>query len=337
MQSYSLINKNNSLPEKPLVYRPYKSLSLTTNYSNLGVGLFALSGFRKLSNGIVDIKGIVKKSTLAITGENITSIPLPISCRPSEDRVHAGWFFDGGSANKTNGVFYNANGHIIYAGDNNVNLAYISIEQTFIPDKATGIFFGDSITAGLGASVTTNRWSTLTAGNQNLNEDNQGISGTVLQNSAPILANNGRNRFNVAVLDNFPDRVYILYGLNDLRYNGASFNVAIFQTQLTEIVQACIDFGINQNNIIIGSPPFMVVSAYTRSDYAPFNAGSTIKHQQYADATKNVARLLRVKWANVYQKMIDNGGNSLIDTDQVHPNNAGHGIIRDAMVEANFV
>ncbi|MEH2139473.1 SGNH/GDSL hydrolase family protein [Nostoc sp.] len=78
------------------------------------------------------------------------------------------------------------------------------------------VFFGDSITEGMGVSSLSLKWSTLLAKNKNLCEDNQGISGTVLQNTYPRLTNNGRDRYLNDVVRHYPEKVYILYGLNDL-------------------------------------------------------------------------------------------------------------------------
>jgi len=195
------------------------------------------------------------------------------------------------------------------------------------------IFFGDSITYGDGASNISDRWSTLVANALNLKEDNQAISGTVLQNTVPVLVKNGRDRYQKDIIQRSPDYVYILYGLNDLRYNGAIFSTINFQHDLDEVVSGLISAGIPPSHIIIGSPPYINPAGY--SLYSPYNAGSTAKHREYRDATKAIARRYHAKWADVYQYMIDNGNNSLVSNDLIHPNNLGHQVIKNAILNAN--
>ena len=195
------------------------------------------------------------------------------------------------------------------------------------------IFFGDSITYGDGASNSSNRWSTLVANALNLKEDNQAISGTVLQNTVPVLASNGRDRYQQDIVQHSPNYVYILYGLNDLRYNGAAFSAINFQNDLDEVVSGLISAGIPPSHIVLGSPPYINPAGY--SLYSPYNAGSTAKHQQYRDATKEIARRYHTKWADVYQNMLDRGASSLVSNDFIHPNDLGHQAIENAMLRAN--
>jgi lysophospholipase L1-like esterase len=195
------------------------------------------------------------------------------------------------------------------------------------------IFFGDSITYGDGASNSSHRWSTLVTNALNLQEDNQAISATVLQNTVPVLANNGRDRYQQDIIQRSPNYVYILYGLNDLRYNGANFSTMNFQNDLDEVVAGLISDGIPPSHIVIGSPPYINPTGY--SLYPPYNAGSTTKHRQYRDATKAIARRYHTKWADVYQYMLNSGASTLVSNDFIHPNDFGHQAIKDAMLKAN--
>lgn len=206
-------------------------------------------------------------------------------------------------------------------------------KDNYVKNREVSVFFGDSITEGQGVSKQSQRWSTLVANNQNFIENNQGIGATVLQNSPPILPNNGRDRYQTAIISHSPKHVYILYGLNDLRYNGKFFSVLNFQNDLGEIVAGTIASGVKPENIVIGSPPYINPSGYNL--YPPYNAGSTEKHKQYRDATKIIAKKYKTKWVDVYQKMIIQGGNMLISGDLIHPNNAGHQVISNAMLNAN--
>lgn len=93
--------------------------------------------------------------------------------------------------------------------------------------------FGSSTIEGDGASGTAPHALTLIGGAMGAGTiRNKGIAGTVLQNSiaaggAP-LASNGRDRFVADLLGaNRSERLYILYGANDLRYTAApaTFNL----------------------------------------------------------------------------------------------------------------
>lgn len=196
---------------------------------------------------------------------------------------------------------------------------------------SSAVFFGDSITVGQGASSTAKRWSSLVANFISLKEINKGISGTVLQNSYPVLVNNGIDRYQNDIFPYKLAKVFILYGLNDLRYNGANFFVSAYQIDLNTVVSGLILAGFVPTHITVGSPPYMLPSCYDE-DF-PFNAGSIPKHQQYRDATKTVAIANGCKWADIYQAML-NSTDSLISPDGVHPNDTGHQLIASTILAA---
>lgn len=214
----------------------------------------------------------------------------------------------------------------------------LGLGSTFILSNCTddaitlAVFFGDSITVGQGASSSAKRWSSLVANFISLKEINRGISGTVLQNSYPVLSNNGTDRYQDDIVPFKPAKVFILYGLNDLRYNGANFSVSAYQIDLNKVVSGLILAGFASTYITVGSPPYMIPSCYDE-DF-PFNAGSITKHQQYRDASKAVAVANNCKWADVYQAMLNNGGDSLISPDKVHPNDTGHQLIANTILAA---
>jgi len=58
--------------------------------------------------------------------------------------------------------------------------------------------------------------------------------------------------------------------------------------------------------------------------YAEFSSGTPNKHRIYRNAAKSVAKEFGVRWADVYQDMINAGGDALISPDSVHPNAQGH-------------
>lgn len=192
----------------------------------------------------------------------------------------------------------------------------------------SGVFFGDSITAGVGASVTANRWSSLLSSRMGITENNKGISGSVLQNTAPVQSGNGRDRYLVDVYNQRPWRIFILYGINDIRYNSPDWTPAAFQNDLQEVVSGLISGGVNADDIILGSPPF--VTGYIPS--APYDGGSISRHLAHVAAVAAVATNSGTRYVDVYRWMMNNGGAALVSNDTVHPNDAGHLQIANAFL-----
>lgn len=204
----------------------------------------------------------------------------------------------------------------------------------------TLVTFGDSITAGTGASDEAHRWANILASALGYKLQNSGTTSTILQNTvqntvATIGAaadNNGRDTYTTRVTAYSPKAVYILYGLNDLRLNDVAITLALFEVDLTEIITALVSAGITATNIVIGSPSYMTPANY--ADGSPYNAGTTIKHKLYVGACQNVAAIKGTKYADIYQAMIDGGGDTLMDVDGIHPDDGGHAAIATAFQSA---
>jgi len=202
----------------------------------------------------------------------------------------------------------------------------------------TAVMFGDSITAGVGATDYAHRWTTLVANARGYTSNTQGIAGSVLQNTAQTTSdviggaviNNGRDTHAARVIQQKPTYVYILYGLNDLRLNDAAFSDTQFGNDLGEVVDGIVADGVLADNIVIGSPPYIPESSY--ATFAPWNGGSRVKHAAYTAACAAVATAKGTRYANVYQYMTDHGGDTLVSGDTIHPNDAGHAAIAAAFL-----
>lgn len=310
------------LPER--IFPQWTNITLVNGWTFFGAP-YATPQYVRIGN-IVSIKGLITKLGGAPSvGELIANIP--VTCADTETRVYTSFGFSASNAVVSN-FFMGLDGSISYGTGNYVGGAnsYFVLETTFAVKTKFATFFGDSITFGSGASSNANRWSTKLAIALGFTEDNQGIGATVLQNSAPVLANNGQDTFTTRILQRYPSRVYILYGLNDSRYNGVNFSVANFKAALTQVVQNCLNLGgLGVRDIYIGSPPYTSPAFY--GSYAPFNAGSTEKHLAYRDATREVSTAFGIQWVDIYQGMKDAGGDALMSADGVHPNDAGHQVI----------
>jgi len=199
------------------------------------------------------------------------------------------------------------------------------------------VTFGDSITAGYGASAPAARWTNIVAATKNWTLVNSGINGTVMQNTAQdkidviggAAVNNGRDTVKTRVTDYSPGYdVCILYGLNDMRLNDAAFTVDLFGGDLGEVIDAIISAGTPAQSIVVGSPPLIL----TYAGDAPWNGGSEAKHIAYVAKTAAVAAAKGTKYIDVYQWMIDNGGADLVSVDLIHPNDAGYAQIAAAFL-----
>lgn len=194
---------------------------------------------------------------------------------------------------------------------------------------------GDSITVGVNASDAAHRWANLVAGMTGATLLNAGISGTVLQNSkmasgAPQ-TNNGRDRFTADVLGaNRKAAIFIAYGFNDARYIGApaTFNVAQYQKCYQELVNGLILGGYAPGDIHIGSPYYITDTGLTSYGSDPNFAGQTRSgFEAFVAAAEAVATEFGTRYCNLYAFLRDNGFAATIDTDNIHPLNAGMALI----------
>lgn len=319
-----LIYPDNTIAKSAPIPTP-QVLPLAVGWSAFGSG-YALPKYSK-SDGITTIKGVLTKTTAPALLEAIATLPL--SCCPIENEIFPCTSYSGGALQTSSFYIESSTGKVGYNGFSTYVGGvgtYFCIEASFL-SPAYALFFGDSITFGVGASSNANRYSTKLAQLINLAEDNQGVSGTPLQNSAPILANNAQDSYPTRVVSRFPSRVYILYGLNDILYNSASFSVDNFINGYRQIIQGLLNAGISARDIYIGSPPYVNPDAYATAS-PPANAGNVAKHLQYRDATRTVANIYGCNWVDIYQGMKDGGGNSLLTSgDPFHPNDSGHQLI----------
>ncbi len=200
------------------------------------------------------------------------------------------------------------------------------------------VAYGDSTTTD-DASTPDDRWPNIVATNRSWYLiSNSGVSATPLQNTVqttvPVIggpaAGNGRDTYVARVVDYDPDYVLILYGLNDVRLNDVAFTSALYQNDLGELVDLLVAAGITANKIVIGSPPYMDPAFY--GSYAPWDGGSTPDHVAHVAAAAAVAAAKGTLYVDIYQAMIDGGGNALISVDGVHPNDAGHAVIANAFL-----
>jgi lysophospholipase L1-like esterase len=182
------------------------------------------------------------------------------------------------------------------------------------------VAFGDSYTVGLGASSKSNAWAYKVATSLSLVVANAGISGSRFQDTGGDTTS-GYSRYARDLVEVVPnDKIFILYGFNDITQVGAS--AAQYQTQLDAMIADLIDKGYDPDNIYIGTVPRM---------YGDANSATV---QAYGDAVRAVCTAYGCHCAEVYAAQVANGGDSLFDGDHLHPNNTGHQVIADAFLDA---
>src|SRR5579884_1894105 len=214
--------------------------------------------------------------------------------------------------------------------------------------------FGDSITAGTGASScstgTTAHTPTgtcyldLLGINYSAQVANLGISGTCLE--TPCFtgdSNSGYSRYVSAFSPFLSNPLHtwfvILYGANDISSTLAS-NVATperYYTQYNTIVSYLISQGQLPDHITVGSITPQSTSAMTSGWRYPI-------FYEISAAAARVAAINRVRFADGFSALISCwlnanlivSGTTVCSADGIHPNDSGHSTLATAFEGANF-
>lgn len=191
------------------------------------------------------------------------------------------------------------------------------------------VFFGDSITVGVGVTQLTDRYSSQIARRLGLIENNKGFSGMCLQSgSFDGTVASGMSRYNSEIVAQTPSFVFILVGANDI-YRAPDYNVATYQANLQTLVNDCIAAGISAQHIFVGTVPYASDAWYTANP-----GGSRAEAELYAQAARTVAQNTGAILVEVYNTMRDNGAAFLLVPDGLHPNEAGATVIAEAFIAA---
>lgn len=246
----------------------------------------------------------------------------------------------GGYGNLRNGVAF---GQIPVGGAGIIPSQGPQVVLIALPASVTSIAaFGDSIMAGTGASTTPQRWIEIFRTALGATILNQGIPGTVLQNSngsgGTPLAQNGRDRFFTDLLGGNKRQMCVIdYGFNDLRYTGnpAVFNFTAYQNDFQEILNGLMLNGYTRDNIVIGTPYYAAAVTYSTGS-AGFTGSNNTIHQAYDTVVTALAKEYGVYYFDVDSYEAGNGGDSLIGVDNIHPTDTGHAVIAAGMLQARM-
>lgn len=204
-------------------------------------------------------------------------------------------------------------------------------------------FIGDSITFGVGASDNAHRWTTLVSTALGATETNNGISGTVLQNSrdasgAPR-ASNGRDRYKAAMTGaNKKAMAVIAYGFNDARYTGApdTLNSEWFYQDYHDMIIGLLEAGYDNSDIVIVSPYYISDTGLITGSTG-FTGQTREQFSEFITVAQGFAEDFGLFYVNMYDYMANHGAEALIGPDFIHPTDAGHAIIAQGVLAATRV
>lgn len=170
-----------------------------------------------------------------------------------------------------------------------------------------GVFFGDSITAGTGASVTANRWTSVFSGLQSIMEMNYGIAGTTMVQH-PTTPTGTSMYERMSLIPNYvgADKyLFFAYGTNDAA-SPLVFTTALFETQYNAVIQNAISKGWPASKI-------KMLTIFRRDD---------TNENAYNTKLIDIASANGVQLLDTASVLASNP--ALYMSDSLHPNNAGH-------------
>jgi lysophospholipase L1-like esterase len=172
-----------------------------------------------------------------------------------------------------------------------LNLAFYKLYQglgRISTVGGVGLFLGDSIAAGVGPTLPTDRWSTIVASALGLIEFNQGVPSGELSRNQPTspYATSVMNRY--LNLKNFDfNTAVLMIGTNDLDNNdnvstGDPAKIATYQTNLGTVIQFLKDKGAR---VIVCSPPYNAFAPIARQQayWAAASATAFTKSVTFVD------------------------------------------------------
>lgn len=199
--------------------------------------------------------------------------------------------------------------------------------------------WGDSRSVPFGIT-TSYGWAQRIAEYFNYTLRNRAISGTVLMDRSPT------DPFGVSpnMVDNLPtvrnvtgltDSLYlaaIAYGTNDIRWNGANYTAANFSSDYRLILDTFLARGWVASNITLVAPPYLSPTSYVSFGGNP--AATQARHIEFVDTVKAIASQYGCNFADAYRYEQQRNPTLLFQSDSVHENISGHGILFEVIANA---
>lgn len=171
------------------------------------------------------------------------------------------------------------------------------------------VFFGDSITLGIGASCPdssfVNKYASLTRSTC----INYGIGGTGLY----MGENSMLSRISAIPTHKHQRRIFFGYGANDATGRNGQIDTALFRSAYYNIIDLVAAKRWHKRKIVL---------------FTPYINAANYQDSIINDMLQSIASIKKVKYINVWQAM---KGRNLVSPDGVHPTNAGHDAIAKAL------
>jgi lysophospholipase L1-like esterase len=165
------------------------------------------------------------------------------------------------------------------------------------------------------------------------------VNGTTLTSTTPLNVLGSPNMRDRAAADipykggKRQNYLVLGYGANDIGLNFTNYTPALFQTQLSEIVDIAISKGWTGPEIVIVSPTYFEQpgrNVYLSNGSGVTTAADLTRHLAYRAAAAAVSVSKGTKYYDVYDYMSTHGGVSIL-SDGIHPTDAGQDVLRDGL------
>lgn len=220
------------------------------------------------------------------------------------------------------------------------NLGTIPILMTLPYPAGTKIayWFGDSYTFGSDASDTLHAFPAIVSQRLKMLEWTNGVAGSTLEKGSPLNpfgATNMVDRISLIPTYNSTTSGYLFFafGLNDVGYNGGTYDTTNFRADYITVINAAISKSWPLGKIFIINTFYIANTGYATYAGLSGNAAPTITRQQnYNTAVKNIAVDEGVNSIDIYNYTLNHGDSVNLTSTGIHPNNTGHSIIADGIL-----
>lgn len=203
-------------------------------------------------------------------------------------------------------------------------------DSTVITDdhKPVVWFYGDSMTAGYGASTLEKRWTSILSSQKKWYEVNHGTPyETLIQGSENTGHTSFFSKYKTEILSRPTNGKYIFiaYGGNDCAFNFPDYTTELFSSQLQTIITYANSKGWTNESIVVLCGYFENDASWKRTygGVTLDSAATMTRYNSFITAAQNVAS----KNAGVYFVNPFNTYDATGLDDGIHANDAGHAAI----------
>jgi lysophospholipase L1-like esterase len=195
-------------------------------------------------------------------------------------------------------------------------------------------YFGDSITSGVTSvngtgTVTDKNWAALLSADMGWTCHNLGIPGTTMVKSVNgnIEANSMYSRAEKEIPQKRAKDKYLFfaYGINDVLKNYDDVSTAQFKEDYQYVLNVAFARGWKPQDIVLLNGYYCLISGYAIYNIAPF--ADRNRHMAFNSAIKTVADSNKTRFIDIYGYMQNNGGDTLLIFDGIHPTLTGYNVI----------